>query len=92
MKYLIINLSEYCLVITAYIIVFFSYIIDKGNDNISKVNSNNNNNITIGNDNNNDNKNIKDYKHKYVKILVNDPFNNREILLKISKKQKGVYV
>ena len=44
------------------------------------------------NNNNNDNKNVKDSKHKYVKILVNDPFNNRDIILKVTKKQKGVYV
>lgn len=48
----------------------------------------------IGNDNNNndDNQNSKDPKYKYVKILVNDPFNNRDIILKITKKQKGVYI
>lgn len=57
---------------------------------ISKVNINDNNNITIGNNNNNnDNQNNKDSKYKYVKILVNDPFNNRDIILKVTKKQKG---
>lgn len=29
---------------------------------------------------------------KYVKILVNDPFNNRDVILKIAKKQKGIYI
>ena len=73
---------------------FYSTIIDSDSkEKISKVNSNNNGNITIGNNNNNnDNKNVKDSKHKYVKILVNDPFNNRDIILKVTKKQKGVYV
>lgn len=52
--------------------------------------------IKIGNGNN------KDFKpnspqggkgqDKYVKILVEDPYNNRDIILKITKKQKGVYV
>lgn len=71
---------------------FYSAIIDSDSkEKISKVNSNNNGNITIGNNNNNnDNKNLKDSKHKYVKILVNDPFNNRDIILKVTKKQKGV--
>jgi excinuclease UvrABC nuclease subunit len=27
-----------------------------------------------------------------VKILVNDPFNNRDLILKVTKKQKGVYI
>ena len=49
--------------------------------------------IKIGNDNNN-NKGNKDFKPKgkYVKVLVEDPYNNRDIILKITKKQKGVYV
>jgi len=53
-----------------------------------------NNNNNNDNDNNNDgsDKNLKKYKHKYVKILVDDPFNNRDIILRVTKKQKGVYV
>jgi hypothetical protein len=31
-------------------------------------------------------------KHNYVKVLVKDPFNNRDIILKVTKKQKGVYL
>ena len=31
-------------------------------------------------------------KYKYVKVLVNDPFNNRDIILKVAKNQKGVYL
>jgi excinuclease UvrABC nuclease subunit len=27
-----------------------------------------------------------------VKILVNDPFKNRDLILKVTKKQKGVYI
>jgi hypothetical protein len=51
---------------------------------------------------NNDNKNRdnednprengKGKKHNYVKVLVDDPFNNRDIVLEVSKKQKGVYI
>lgn len=49
--------------------------------------------LLIGNANNNDdNLNSKDPKYKYVKILVNNPFNNRDIILKVTKKQKGVYI
>jgi hypothetical protein len=28
----------------------------------------------------------------YDKIIVKDPFNNRNIIAKVAKKQKGVYV
>ena len=70
------------------------------------VDSDNNNSSLISEcDNkgyNNDNKN-RDYednphengkgkKHNYVKVLVDDPFNNRDIVLEVSKNQKGVYI
>lgn len=52
--------------------------------------------IKIGSDSN------KDFKpnspqggkkqDKYVKIIVEDPYNNRDIILKMTKKQKGVYI
>ena len=51
---------------------------------------------TINNteEDNNINKDNKDFKpkYKYVKILVEDPYNNRNIILNITKKQKGIYV
>jgi hypothetical protein len=61
---------------------------------VEKINKDNSNGLIIGNNNNknDDNKNSPDPKHKYVKILVNDPFNNRDIILKVTKKQKGVYI
>lgn len=40
----------------------------------------------------NKNKNDNDRKHNYVKVLVEDPYNNRDIILKVTKKQKGVYI
>lgn len=59
--------------------------------------------IKIGNDNNN--KGNKDFKPSppeggngknkscsALKILVADPYNNRDIILKMTKKQKGIYV
>ncbi len=54
--------------------------------------SDNNNVVEIGNDNNNnDDKDPKKQpKYKYVKVIVNDPFNNRDIILKVAKKQRGV--
>jgi hypothetical protein len=42
--------------------------------------------------NNNYNDGDKKFKHKYVKVLVKDPFNNRDLILKLTKKQKGVYL
>ena len=31
-------------------------------------------------------------KFKYTKIIVKNPYNNRDTILKITKKQKGVYI
>lgn len=43
----------------------------------------------VKDNNNKNNKNFKDSKDQYVKVLVNDPFNNRDFFLKVTKKQKG---
>lgn len=54
-----------------------------------------NNNVEIGNDNNNNDDpegDPKKPKYKYVKVIVNDPFNNRDIILRVAKKQRGVYL
>jgi len=60
-------------------------------NNVVKIGYYNNNILKIGSDINN-NDNYKKPKHKYVKILVDNPFNNRDIILKVTKKQKGVYI
>src|SRR5204863_10078182 len=65
--------------------------INNEDKNIVIVGNDNNNNGNINNNDGND-KNLKKYKDKYIKILVNDPFNNRDIILRVTKKQKGVYV
>jgi hypothetical protein len=62
---------------------------------IGVVNNSDNNDVIITGNNNNNNDGNKNYpkpKYKYVKVLVDDPFNNRDIILKVTKKQKGVYV
>lgn len=94
-------------IITAHAIVMIFFMVEKIfyifkfkyllHLNTGKVFSDNNNNLIIGNNkndgnNNDDNENYKDPKYKYTKVLVNDPFNNRDIILKVTKKQKGVYV
>lgn len=54
--------------------------------------SDNNNVVEIGNDNNNNDDKDPLKKYKYVKVIVNDPLNNRDILAKVAKKQRGVYL
>src|ERR1044071_4297464 len=55
----------------------------------NKVNKYNNNNDDHNyNNKNNQRKNNKKHPN-YIKVLVNDPFNNRNIILEVTKKQKG---
>ena len=46
--------------------------------------------VKIGNENNQ--KDPFNLKYNYTKVLVEDPYNNRDIIARVSKKQKGVYV
>ena len=87
-------------IITAHAIVmiFFMVKVSKNILNVesmlfstSKSGTENKFDLNIGNDNNSDQDN-KNSKHKYVKIFIKDPYNNRDTILKITKKQKGVYV
>jgi len=52
--------------------------------------------IKIGNNDNlnynNKNSNNFKFKYNYTKIVIKDPYNNRDIIARIAKKQKGVYV
>jgi len=50
--------------------------------------------MKIAEDDDNHNKGNRDFKPKckYVKILVEDPYNNRKIIVNVTKKQKGIYV
>lgn len=64
---------------------------------IRNVHSDNSNIITTSNNNNNNDgntkaKNSKNPKYKYAKLIIEDPFNNRDIILKTTKSQKGVYI
>ena len=69
----------------------FFYKVDNDNNNLS-LNVHNDPNLN-GNQNFNDNNEHKnDKKHNYIKVLVDDPFNNRNILLNVTKSQKGIYI
>ena len=71
----------------------FFYKLDNDNnssplDEHSDPNLNENQNFNEDNEHNNNN----DKKHKYIKVLVDDPFNNRNIILNVTKSQKGIYI
>lgn len=56
----------------------------------SKLYNNQINNIIIT-DNNNSNNNKNEIPN-YTKIFIENPFDNRKLILKVAKNQKGVYI
>jgi hypothetical protein len=40
----------------------------------------------------NDKDNKENNKFKYTKIIIENPYKNRDTILKVTKKQKGVYI
>ena len=89
----------YNAVITAHAILMIFFMVEKSFNMLNMKSQpsldtnmvNDNKNLVIIANNNNNDGNQKP-KHKYVKVLVEDPFNNRDIILKVTKKQKGVYI
>lgn len=73
---------------------FNAYMFNKYKSWLVSVSSeiNDNNHMIINNNNNNDNKEKENNKFKYTKIIVENPYYNRDTILKITKKQKGVYI
>ncbi|KIH86269.1 cytochrome oxidase subunit 1 (mitochondrion) [Sporothrix brasiliensis 5110] len=56
-------------------------------------NQNSNISITENKNNNNSNRNNDDNEiPKYTKIYIENPFNNKNLVSKVSKNQKGVYI
>ena len=51
-----------------------------------------NNNLSLKDSNNKNNNNNNDNKYNYVKVIIEDPFNNRDVILGATKGKKGVYV
>ena len=46
--------------------------------------------VKIGNDNTP--KDPLNSKYNYTKVIIEDPYNNRDIIARVAKKQKGVYI
>ncbi|MCZ6902390.1 MAG: hypothetical protein O7C62_07590, partial [Rickettsia endosymbiont of Ixodes persulcatus] len=58
----------------------------------SKCNNHANNIVITNGNNNNSNNNNDDKIPKYTKVFIENPFNNRKLILQVTKNQRGVYV
>ena len=62
--------------------------------NLTLCNNQSNSIIITNSKNNKSNRNNDDVNQipKYTKIYIENPFNNRNLVLKVTKNQKGVYI
>lgn len=93
-------------IITAHAIIMIFFMVKKyfllnshftlfkvaNNNDDSTLNELDNNHNNFDNKNPENNKNQNNKNHNYVKILIDDPYNNRDIILKVTKRQKGIYI
>src|SRR5271155_5770806 len=90
-------ITAHAILMIFFMVKFNAYMFSKYKSWLVSVNNeiNDNNNMIITN-NNNDNKDKEkekeNNKFKYTKMIVKNPYNNRDTILKITKKQKGVYI
>jgi len=86
----------------AFVMIFFMVKPNALNDklNLSIVSRLDKADLEIGNSNNEDKGETPTLGHepiiepvrRWVKVLVNDPYNNRDLILKVAQKQKGIYI
>ena len=78
-------------IVTAHAILMIFFMVKEKQINISVTRVKNFHSLVkIGNENNQ--KDPLNTKYNYTKVLVEDPYNNRDIIAKVAKKQKGVYI
>ena len=86
-------ITAHAILMIFFMVKFNAYMFNKSKPLLAntKTNNNNNDSIIIENDNKNDKEKINN-EFKYIKIIVENPYNNRDTILKVTKKQKGVYI
>jgi hypothetical protein len=83
-------ITAHAIVMIFFMVKFNANMFNKSKLSLLSVNTKFNDNADIIIDNNNDNK--ENSKFKYIKVIVENPYENRDTILKVTKKQKGVYI
>src|SRR3984957_7286295 len=83
-------IKAHAILMIFFMVKFNAYMFSKYKSWLVSVSSeiNDNNNMIISNNN----KEKENYKFKYTNIIVENPYNSRDTILKVTKKQKGVYI
>lgn len=79
-------------IVTAHAILMIFFMVKEKQINTLSVTRVKNFHSQVKISNENDQKNSLNFKYNYTKVLVEDPYNNRDIIAKVAKKQKGVYI
>jgi heme/copper-type cytochrome/quinol oxidase subunit 1 len=84
-------ITAHAILMIFFMVKFNAYMFNTSKSLLENTKTNDNDNIMIENDNKNNKEKINN-KFKYIKIIVENPYNNRNTILKVTKKQKGVYI
>ena len=84
-------ITAHAILMIFFMVNFNAYMFNKSKLFLVNTKTNDNDSIIIENNNKNEKEKRND-KFKYIKIIVENPYNNRDIILKVTKKQKGVYI
>jgi hypothetical protein len=84
-------ITAHAILMIFFMVNFNAYMFNKSKLFLVNTKTNDDDSIIIENNNKNEKEKRND-KFKYIKIIVENPYNNRDIILKVTKKQKGVYI
>lgn len=82
-------ITAHAIIMIFFMVKYNAYMFDKSKLRLLSVNTQFNESTDMIIDNNNDKENDK---FKYTKIIIENPYKNRDTILKVAKKQKGVYI